>query len=373
MPPKKKAKASSQPSFDKTLFVSAAAEKRYNEYKNRPLIPERGLDIAGPINIEITRRHWEKLTEPSEPAVVSLVQEFYANAVEGCLEGEESDDIVFVRGKRVSIHCAEINRFYDLPNEGAFAVENSVNWSEVLDRLCASPTEWSHCVQDGSVSSFPTKCMDSYPKAWFYFIAAKMLPVSHLSSVHSTRAAVIFAILNGTPLNVGSYIQAAIRYSIMDETLGLVCPSLITSLCLAAGVKLGPNEAILPEKGMLTEKSLRAMKASQSDLRNNDASVFPKTGSLSTRMNHLGTLLNNHCLDYEKFKSQFSHDMQGLDHRLEAFFAYQRKSNEVLHQAFSQLAAHIGLPSSSLPPLPIFPPREPDPVSDPDAGPSRSS
>ena len=45
-----------------------------------------------------------------EATIMSLIQEFYANA-------EEQEDFkVFVRGKRVSFDRSTINRFYQLPD-----------------------------------------------------------------------------------------------------------------------------------------------------------------------------------------------------------------------------------------------------------------
>ena len=174
MPPKTK-KAKTIP-FNNHVFVSEAAYNRYIQYKKKTFILERGLDVGGPIIDEISRRDQEKLAVKPGPSVVTLVTELYANAAEAGVE-----DTVFVRGKQVSFSSSSINQFYGLPDdEGVFKEwSQNIDWDDVINHLCESSATWSHSVQSGEVACFPKKFMKKYSRVWLYFVASRIMPVSH--------------------------------------------------------------------------------------------------------------------------------------------------------------------------------------------------
>lgn len=59
----------------------------------------------------ITERKWVHLTRQPDPAVITLVWEFYANAV-----NTEDDYVVQVRERSVAYDKKAINAYYHLPN-----------------------------------------------------------------------------------------------------------------------------------------------------------------------------------------------------------------------------------------------------------------
>ena len=70
-------------------------------------------------------RHWEKLVEHSNPA---LVLEFYANAYK--------HQNIFVSGNMVPFDRSTINRYYDLldiDKDGYHSLlETQINWDQIL-------------------------------------------------------------------------------------------------------------------------------------------------------------------------------------------------------------------------------------------------
>ena len=358
MPPKKRTRNEQQ--FDPHVFVSKNASLRYNSYNQKMVdILERGLDIPEPINEEIERRNWEKLCGQPDPAILPLVMEFYANAK----ENEEIDTVV-VRGKQVCFGSTAINKFYELPDipddeSHSFHdfLENHVDWEEVINDVCKSETNWKFCATSNEVSIFPTKQLAAFPRAWFYFISAKLMPASHLSSVHRNRAALIHAIINGYPIDVGKVINEAISYCIKDESLAFVCPSLITSLCKEAGVPWSIDEPLLLVKGAFNTKSFNSMKDSTSGFGTEMEYVQPppppRRQTVPQKQDQLEQMVKDHIAEFVVFKTDF------LDHqrRVEALFEYQRQANEVLHQSLAQIAQKQEGNSRELPPLPPFPDR----------------
>ena len=104
-------------------------------------IPERGLNVPGPINEEIEKRNWEKLCTQPDPAILPLVMKFYAN-----VKKKGVTDTIFMRGKQVCFSGTVINNFYDLTdifdkshNFYDF-LDNHVDWTDVINEVCKGET-----------------------------------------------------------------------------------------------------------------------------------------------------------------------------------------------------------------------------------------
>ena len=75
-------------------------------------------------------------------------------------------------------------------------------------------------------------------KVWFYFLASVFVPTRHLSTVREQEAIMLYAILKGYKLNVGTIIENSIMRYHEGNKRGLIPhPATITVLCLKAGVK----------------------------------------------------------------------------------------------------------------------------------------
>lgn len=62
--------------------------------------------------------------------------------------------------------------------------------------------------QSGSVGKNKGGChsnkeLSRYGKAWYSFICAKMIPITHVSDVVKERAVLLFAIMKGKTIDVG--------------------------------------------------------------------------------------------------------------------------------------------------------------------------
>ena len=83
MTPKRARTMSQAQSFVSSKFISFVASKQYKKSlsKNIP-ISKRGLqqNMSSRLLRPIRNRKWHKLMEHPEPAIVSVVREFYANA-----------------------------------------------------------------------------------------------------------------------------------------------------------------------------------------------------------------------------------------------------------------------------------------------------
>lgn len=101
-------------SFDNRRFISCEAEKRFTKFKEdeKAIMRERALKPDpgdGKILEFIRAQNWETLATNPTLVVISLVREFYANALVSI-----ENDRVLVRGNRISFSLQAINSHYGL-------------------------------------------------------------------------------------------------------------------------------------------------------------------------------------------------------------------------------------------------------------------
>ena len=91
-------------------------------------------------------------------------------------------------------------------------------------------------------------------KVWFYFIASVVIPTKHLCSVREQEAIILYAILKGYKINMGSLIEGSIRdYHLINKRGLIPQPATITRLCILAGVKRSwEEEEVCPRVSPLT-------------------------------------------------------------------------------------------------------------------------
>ena len=75
-------------------------------------------------------------------------------------------------------------------------------------------------------------------KVWLYFLASVLVPTRHLSTVREQEAVMLYAILKGYKINIGTIIENSImRYHEGNKRGVIPHPATVTILCLKAGVK----------------------------------------------------------------------------------------------------------------------------------------
>ena len=236
MAPKTKRQRDKQPQeFDDQRFVSYEASERYITLMQiRKPIPERGFTVTERENPalrrKITDRKWGKFIEQPPMSVTNIVREFYANA------DEHRRGKVMVRGKTVSFESSSINKFYELqniPNSEYISYLSNVNYEDVCNTLCVPGSSWK--MSGGMPKTLAGTSLTVEARAWQYFMCQKMMPANHYTNVTVERAVLVYAILKGMSIDVGRVLFDSIIHTIKNR-LGLYFPSLITQLCVEAGV-----------------------------------------------------------------------------------------------------------------------------------------
>ena len=207
MAPKAKSVAGSSQSFDASKFISFETQKKFTDQLKIHVIQERGLvqKLQHRVNWTIDANRWEILCEHPDPVVVPIVREFYVNV-------KERDDLwVFVRGKWVKFDRTTINHYYGLVDIDDDQYQDlleseEAKWEEIKNALCKDNVAWKRYT-NGGLKNFPGQAMKKITKIWHYFVCAKLQPITNVSAVMKSRAALVYAIIEGMKIDVGLVIQ----------------------------------------------------------------------------------------------------------------------------------------------------------------------
>ncbi|KAG9458588.1 hypothetical protein H6P81_003096 [Aristolochia fimbriata] len=207
--------------YNKNKFPNHLAQDRYNErFGNLGVIEETGFAPKSPVN-ELYGEFlkdikWEKWIFSTPEYAIELVREFYSN-----LMHEEAGFKVFVRGKWVSYASSKINECLELPK-----------------------------VSDKELWGLQQKIFE-----------AKLVPNNHNTTINKEQSEVIYAFLNGLPINVVKIVTATIRGTKNKQLRSFPYPALITQLCLTQGVELAISDKLEKSSKPFTDLSIsRIMK-----------------------------------------------------------------------------------------------------------------
>ena len=189
----------------------------------------------------IHQRGWTEFYKQPQATILPLVREFYANAF------EHQGSVAQVPGKLVKFNCTTLKWYYSLQDikydEHSAYVSEHVNLTEVANTICRPNTQWN--MSNGEAYSVKTSTLSKEAKTWHYFVGARFMPSSHLSDVIKDRAILIYYILMGKTIDIGSILHASILHNIRGGSMGLYFPFLIIAFCGRARVTWGPNKEVI--------------------------------------------------------------------------------------------------------------------------------
>ena len=182
----------------------------------------------------IEQRGWEALCAHQKSGYAAVVKEFYSNLV------GRKDNTVFVRGVWVPYGAKAINEAYRMTGHKHGSkfkklLENP-NFKKIAKKLTDGKAQLGQ--GEGGPKTLNRGSLTEEAKVWFYFLASVLVPTKNLCTVREQEAIMLYAILKGYKLNVGTIIENSIMRYHEGNKRGLIPhPVTITVLCLKAGVK----------------------------------------------------------------------------------------------------------------------------------------
>ena len=217
-------------------FVSEEAYSNWKKhYANKRFVAERRFrNPITPFKEMIEQRGWEALCAHQKSGYAAVVKEFYSNLV------GRKDNTVFVRGVWVPYGAKAINEAYRMAGHKHGSkfkklLENP-NFKKIAKKLTDGKTQLGQ--GEGGPKTLNRRSLTEEAKVWFYFLASVLVPTKHLCTVREQEAIMLYAILKGYKLNVGTIIENSIMRYHEGNKRGLIPhPATITVLCLKARVK----------------------------------------------------------------------------------------------------------------------------------------
>ena len=140
-----------------------------------------------------------------------------------------------------------LNQFYSLEdieyNEYSAYMSDHVELMVIVNAIYKSSIQWK--MSNGEACSVKSSTLTKDANIWHYFMGARFMSSSHLSDIIRDQAVLIYCILSGKSIDVGSIHHTSILHSVRGVYVGHYFPSLNTALCGKAGVIWGPSEEVI--------------------------------------------------------------------------------------------------------------------------------
>ena len=182
--------------------------------------------------------------------MLPVVKEFYANLV------SPDQHNIWVKNTLVLLDSRVINAFYNLPAEinceHAKLLDKLTpkKWNTIFTTLIIEGASWAN--EEGRV----VNRIDLKPiaKVWEKFLKSRLMPTTHTTTVSQKSLVLLYAIVRGHPIDVGSIIAKEIWDCAVKthRTAALLFSSLITSICVVSGVCLDAIDNHVKNDGAFT-------------------------------------------------------------------------------------------------------------------------
>lgn len=179
----------------------------------------------------ILKRSWQSVMAPAVEMVALMVKEFYA-AIHP--EGQYSG---VVRGVVVEFNKKEINH---RGARGNVIIKNpsEAHLEEALHIVGKPNSAWT-ILKIGVYTLRPADIIEE-DVIWFYMVKNRIMSTSHDTTIQRDQVMLVYCMMKGFDLTYGQLIRDQIMACAQRKRGKLFFPSLITSLCMTAGVEIEP-------------------------------------------------------------------------------------------------------------------------------------
>ena len=217
-------------------FVSDEAYSNWRKhYASKGFVAERRFkNPITPFKEMIEKRGWETLCAHRRSGYAAVVREFYSNLV------GRKDNTVYVRGVWVPYGAQAINQVYGMAGHKHGSKFKKLLENPDLKKIAEKLTDGKAQLRQekGGPKTLNRGSLTEEAKVWFYFLASVLVPTRHLSTVREQEAVMLYAILKGYKINIGTTIENSImRYHEGNKRGVIPHPATVTILCLKARVK----------------------------------------------------------------------------------------------------------------------------------------
>ena len=279
----------------------------------------------------IEGHQWTEFCSAQLAAAVQLVREFYANY------DPAVPNSIYIRNRSIPFTAEDINRIYNLPDVKDMFFDtvddlDDVRLGEILRTLCVEGTTWTRASR-GSMT-FPHTSLKPGPLLWYHFLRFRLMPSTHDHVIHRERVVLLYCIVEGLIINVGSIIKQQIGVCASHNSGTLWFPCLISQLCRAYDVNIDESEPHQQPSAPITTAAISRIL--QEDAKPKiEARAMP---GLAANAASAPTLSNSDIMaSFNRLEQRISH-MEVLQHEfmenMRDFWRYEQQRDLTLQKHF---------------------------------------
>ena len=166
------------------------------------------------------------------------------------------------------------------------------------------------------------------------------MPTTHTTTVSQERLDLLYVIVRGLPIDVGSIIAKKIRECAVKthRTTALLFPSLVISICVISGVRLEASDDHIKNDGAFTACTIERVAGESAGTTTEPAAVTGawRTIGLEQTIQALSTSINQCVEAQQKKNGRFWSYLQHLDSQLHQFALYMKRTHRNLPESLLQ-------------------------------------
>ena len=144
-------------------------------------------------------------------------------------------------------------------------------WNTIFTTLTVEGASWAN--EQGHVINM----IDLKPiaKVWVKFLKSRLMPTTHTITVLQEKLVLLYVIVRGLPINVGSIIEKEIKDCAIKKhkAATLLFPSLITSICVVSNVRLEAKDEHVKNDDVLTVRTIERIASESAGVTTEPAAV----------------------------------------------------------------------------------------------------
>ena len=168
--------------------------------------PEQLTGVVQTIHNAAAKQGWLEFCKHPRDHVLQVMKEFYANLV------SPDQHNIWVRNTLVPLDSRVINAFYNLPAEITCEYAKlrdkltQKKWTTIFTTLTIEGVSWAN--KEGCV----VNRIDLKPIAnvWVKILKSRLMPTTHTTTVSQERLVLLYVLVRGLPIDVGSIIEKEI-------------------------------------------------------------------------------------------------------------------------------------------------------------------
>lgn len=158
------------------------------------------------------------------------------------------------------------------------------------------------------------------------------MPTTHTTTVSQERLVLLYVIVRGLPIDVGSIIEKEIRDCAVKNhnTVALLFPSFITNICVVSNVRLDARDDHVKNDGAFTTRTIERVAGESAEITTEPAAVTGARGAIGLEeiIHALSTNITQCAETQQRENDQFWSYLQHLDNQLHQFPLYMKSTHQ---------------------------------------------